>query len=236
MVLRGGRVALLILAAVVSQGCLTYEFEHEFWLGVDGSGTVYVTGQPRLWTSFKRLGRAEDPDGTATVATVRALFEGSGLRVRRATLTKRRGQTYLFVSADFPDLNRLSGTPAFPDLRVGLHREGERLRLEGDWTPPSPPPPGADGLVAVRFHLAGKIYEHRNAASGVERGNIVAWREDLGAARPGAPLAFGAVYDARSILWSTVALFGGAIAAAVLLLGGALAIVVRRGRKALKEP
>ena len=93
---------------------------------MDGSGTVNVTGRPALWTAFKSLPLDEsDPDAMKKAA--RELFERSGLAVRRVTVTRRRGHRYLFVSADFKDVNRISYTPAFPDLRVGLRREGGRL-------------------------------------------------------------------------------------------------------------
>ena len=54
------------MLAASFRGCLAYEYEHEFWLRIDGSGTVYVTGRPALWAAFKGLGRADDPEGTAT--------------------------------------------------------------------------------------------------------------------------------------------------------------------------
>ena len=75
------RLAVGLLLLVTLPGCLTYEYEHEFWLRVDGSGTVNVTGRPALWTAFKALGDPEDPDGTATKEAVRELFERSGLEV-----------------------------------------------------------------------------------------------------------------------------------------------------------
>ena len=227
------RCAVILLAATSLRGCIAYEYEHEFWLRVDGSGSVYVTGQPRLWTAFKGLGSPTDPEGTATREAARALFERAGLRVRRVTLTRRQGRPYLFVAADFDDVSRLSRTPAFPDLDLRLSREGDRLRLNGTWKPPTPAAPeraGWDGLMAVRFHLPSKVYEHHNAVDGVERGNIVAWRQDLTAALRGEPLVFGAVMDERSILWSTVGLFGTAIALALLTLAGVLYLVLRKGR------
>jgi hypothetical protein len=232
--MHAGRWAALLLAAVSLRGCTRYEYEHEFWLKTDGSGSVYVTGRPALWTAFKRLGDARDPEGTATREAARTLFERSGLRVRRVTLTHRDGNAYLFVSADFDDVSRLAGSPAFPDLELALRPEGDRLRLEGRWRPASATGaaavPAIPGLMAVRFHLPSKVYEHRNAASGVERGNIVGWRQDLEAARQGTALEFGAVMDRRSILWSTIGLFGGAITLALATLGGTLWIVRRRGR------
>src|SRR5688500_5918400 len=98
------RRSIVLIAALLGTGCLKYEYEHEFWLKVDGSGRVHVTGQPWLWTAFKGLGQAKDPEGTATRESVRALFEKSGLSVRRVTLTRRDGRPYLFIAADFDDL------------------------------------------------------------------------------------------------------------------------------------
>ena len=229
------RLAAVLFLAAPLHGCLAYEYEHEFWLRTDGSGSVFVTGRPVLWVAFKGLGRAEDPEGTATREAARAFFEKAGVRVNRVTLTSRGGQRYLFVSADFDDVNKLSASGAFPDLDLALHREGQRLRLSGGWRPPegSPPVPALDreGLLAVRFHLPSKVYLHDNAADGVERGNIVSWRQAVAEAKRERPIAFGAVMDDRSILFSTVILFGSAIGLAVLILISIFAVVAHRGRK-----
>jgi hypothetical protein len=230
------RLAAALLLVTALRGCLTYEYEHEIWLRVDGSGVVHVTGRPELWTAFKSLPLHEgDPEAMKKAA--RKLLEESGLEVRRVTVTKRRGHRYLFVSAEFPDVNRISFTPAFPDLRVGLRREDGRLMLDGSWQRPIEALPGGekdrDGLVAVRFHLPSKVYSHRRAADGVERGNILGWRQETAAALDGGRLEFGAAMDERSILSSTVMLFAGAVVLAVVLLSIALWAVVRQGRKDL---
>ncbi len=229
----------LVLLATGARACLTYEYEHEFWLRVDGSGTVNVTGRPALWTAFKGLGDPRSPDTTATRDAARALFERAGLRVRRTTLTRRGGHPYLFVSADFEDVNALAGSPAFPDLRIALRRAGGRLHLEGAWARPAGAPDvGArdrEGLLAVRFHLPSKVYGHRDATDGVERGNIVGWRQPVADALGGGTLEFGAEMDERSILLSTVLLFGTAIAAALAILFSIFWAVVRRGRRDLAE-
>jgi hypothetical protein len=228
-----GLVALLL--AISLRGCVAYEFEHEFWLRVDGSGSVNVTARPELWAAMKGL-QGPLSDESAARAAVRALFQSSGLRVRRVTLTHRAGRPYLFVSADFTDVNRLAGTPAFPDLVLSLRPEGENLRLDGRWSRPSALPDvgldARDGLMAVRFHLPSKVYSHRNAFAGVERGNIVGWRETVAEGLAGRPLDVGALMDRRSILMSTVGLFAIAIAAALAILASVLWWVVRKGRKA----
>ncbi len=225
------RLALTLLAALALRGCVAYEYEHEFWIRVDGSGTVNVTGRPELWTAFKGMAVPEEED--AARAAARQVFEASGLRVRRVTITSRGGRSYLFVSADFDDVNRLAGTLAFPDLRLALHPEGERLRLDGTWSPPPAPrgAPADDGQLAVRFHLPSKIYEHRNAMEGVERGNIVGWRQDVRAALAGGRLDVGALIDRRSILVSTIGLFAVSIAVALAMLAGLILWVRRRGAR-----
>lgn len=231
------RLAALLLAATAFRACASYEYEHEIWLRVDGSGTVNVTGRPALWTAFKSLPLDPQGDPDALKQAVRQLFESSGLQVKRVTLTSRRGRRYLFVSADFRDVNRISYTPAFPDLRVGLRREGGRLQLDGSWQRPlealAAGDAERDGLMAVRFHLPSKVYHHRRAVFGVERGNILGWRQETAAALAGGRLELGAEMDERSILFSTVMLFAGAVVLAVLLLALGLWAVVRRGRRDL---
>lgn len=230
----GARLSLVLLLAGGLRGCVTYEYEHELWLRVDGSGSVRLTGRPELWSAFKQLDLP--PERAARMAAARALFERSGLRVQRVTVTERDGRPYLFVSADFDDVNRLGGTPAFPDLRLQLLREGDRLRLEGAWQPPAPAhgpaPMERDGLMAVRLHLPSKVFSHKNAMDGVERGNIVSWRQEVSRGLEGQRLEFGAVMDRRSILGATVALFAGAIVCAVLLLALGVSLVFWRGRRA----
>jgi hypothetical protein len=231
------RLAALVLAAAALRACTAYEYEHEIWLRVDGSGTINVTGRPALWTAFKSLPLDPRGDPDAVKRAARELFERSGLEVRRVTLTSRRGQRYLFVSADFEDVNRISYTPVFPDLRVGLRRESGRLHLDGSWQRPIEALPGGEqdreGLIAVRFHLPSKVYGHRRAAFGVERGNILGWVQETAAALDAGRLEFGAEMDERSILFSTVMLFAAAVVLAVLLLAFGLWAVVRRGRRDL---
>ena len=50
------------------------------------------------------------------------------------------------------------------------------------------------GDYRVRFHLPSRVYGHHNAADGVERGNILAWRQGVGAALDGGRLAIAAIY------------------------------------------
>lgn len=223
-----------LFALLALRGCVTYEFDHEFWLNVNGSGQVNVTGRPELWAVFKGL-KASPSDAEALRSEARRLFEASGLEVRRVTLTRRGGHPYLFVAARFRDINALRGTAAFPDLdRLGLAREPERLRVHGIWKRPpaaSSPSTTIEGLVAVRFHLTSKVYEHRNAVDGLERGNIVSWRETVAESLKDRPLEFGFLAGDSSILFSTVGLFVAAIVMGLSFLALALYLTARKGRR-----
>src|SRR4029450_9027153 len=117
-----------------------------------------------------------------------------------------------------------------------------RTPLSAPWRRPptrteSPP---ADGVMAVRFHLPSKVYMHDNAVDGVERGNIVSWRQDVAQGPQGRTLRLGAEMDERSILLSTVGLFAAAIALGLSVLALALYLAFRRGRRLqageLREP
>lgn len=225
------RLALAVLLLGSLKSCVAYEYEHEFWLRVDGSGTVNVTGRPSLWGAFKGL--RPDAEPAALRDAARALFERSGLQVRRVTVTRREGRPYLFVSASFADVNRIGGSPAFPDLKIGLRPDGENLVLEGLWQKPAAAATAGEpeGLMAVRFHLPSKVHSHKNAFEGVERGNIASWRQDVAQGLSGRALDFGVTMDRRSILGSTVTLFATAIGLATVILGAALYLVIRRGRQ-----
>jgi hypothetical protein len=228
------KALIVLLAGLLAGGCIKYEYEHEFWLKVNGSGRVHVTGQPWLWNAFKGIGRTADPEGSISREDIQALFERSGLDVQRVTLTHREGRPYLFIAAEFDDVSKLAGTPAFPDLDLRVVPDGERLRLEGTWRRPAGLETArreAAGLMAVRFHLPSKVYDHKNAAEGVERGNILAWRQELSSALAGQPLDVGATMDKRSILWSTIGLFALAIGGALLTMAAALYWMFRRGLK-----
>ena len=229
------RVLLVFLLAAFARGCVVYEYEHEIWVKVNGSGTVNVTGRPELWAAFKGVPFSAELEEDTLRAQARDLVERSGLTVKRVTVTHRGGRPYLCVSADFGDVNALNGTPAFPDLKLGLHPEGDKLRLRASWARPTgaqTAPRQTDGVMAVRFHLPSKVYGHGNAMDGVERGNIVGWRQEVKQALAGGTLAdMWALIDSRSILVSTLALFGVAIVLALAIMATGLYWVLRRGRK-----
>lgn len=221
--------ALLLAASLHS--CVTYEFEHEFWLKTDGSGSFVVTAPPWVWNSVKNVGDSRQVDATVTETTVADLFRNPAFSAVRSTTLNRSGRRFITVSADFTDVNALIGTRAFPDLAIALQREGERLHLFGVWRRPPSSGTGqgdATGLMAVRFHLPSKIFDHRLASMGVEGGNILSWKQELSAGIAGAPLDFGATLGTTRVLRATPGLFGFAALSAFGVMGAVLLFFLNR--------
>lgn len=222
------------MLAAVLRGCVTYEFEHEFWLNTDGSGSFVITAPPWVWNAAKNVGEAADPDATVNERTVAALFQDAVILNPRVRKVTRGGRPCITVAADFSDVNALSRLKAFPDLEIALRREGERLRLSGAWRRPALAVAAARGdaagLMAVRFHLPSEIFEHKNAFAGVERGNILSWRRELREGMGGAPIEFGATLGAKSVLRATLGLFGLAIFTGLGMIASILFYFARRGR------
>lgn len=225
-------LSILVLAASL-QGCVAYEFEHEFWLKTDGSGSFVVTAPPWVWNSIKGARNPANPEAPPDEQSVAALFDNPAVSKLRVREVKRQGRSYITAAGDFSDINALPRTRAFPDLDVALRREGERLRLAGTWRGPTAQSRGPDddsGLMAVRFHLPSEIFEHKNAFDGVERGNILSWRQDLHRGLTGSPIEFGATMGSTSVLSATLGLFALAILTGLALMAAALYLFARRGR------
>jgi hypothetical protein len=92
-------------------------------------------------------------------------------------------------------------------------------------------------LVAFRLHLPSRIIEHNardietNEGSAVQRGNILAWEQLLTDRLDGRPVSIEVRMDRQSILYTTLWLFAGAFAAAVLLLCGVVWLTIRKGAR-----
>jgi hypothetical protein len=91
---------------------------------------------------------------------------------------------------------------------------------------------GWDGseIVAFRMHIPSEILFHN--ASGVQRGNILEWDQPLSARLTGEPLDQQVNMEPRSILYSTLLLFGGTVLAAAAAFAIAIWLIARKGRAA----
>ena len=101
--------------------------------------------------------------------------------------------------------------------------------------------PGAvnwDGseVVAFKVHAPSRVRYHNvkkpDGTDGTpDRGNILTWVQPFSDRRAGKPLAMEIDMEKTSILYTTLWLFAGAFAAAVLVLVTLIWLTIRRGRK-----
>jgi hypothetical protein len=91
--------------------------------------------------------------------------------------------------------------------------------------------------MAFKLHAPSKIrFQNVKKLDGTngstERGNILTWEQTLADRRAGKPIDMVVRMEATSILYTTVWLFVGAFAAAVLVLVGLIWLTIRKGRRA----
>ena len=213
-----------------------YEYEEEIYLDVDGTATVNVNASVPALVALRGADLPVDPLARLDRDRVRAFFSGPGASVTRVSLSRRDGRRFVHVSIDVDDVRRLSNTPPFAWSRYRLDRRDDALEFQqvvgsaagkdvGDvgWT--------GDEAVRFRVHVPSEIPFH-NSQSGVERGNILGWDQQLAERAKGTPLEMEFQMEPESILYSTLLLFGGTIVAAALAFGIAIWLFVRKGRRA----
>jgi hypothetical protein len=84
-------------------------------------------------------------------------------------------------------------------------------------------------MVSFKMHLPSEI-PFNNSPKPVQRGNILRWEQPLADRLVGEPLEMEAHLEPKSILYTTLMLFGGTILAAALTFAVIIWWVARRGR------
>ena len=210
---------LLLLTAVVSSACdnvLTrkYEYEEEVFLALDGSATVYVNASVPALVALRGLKLPLDPGARIDRTVVRDLYNTAVSRVESVTMSRKEGRRYLHLRLDVPDIRRLHEAPPFAwstyryleadtgfefgqDIKAAAGVEVGNVGWNGD------------ELIAVRVHLPSVVTFQNAPSRKVERGNIVVWEQPLAERLKGTPLEIQARMEKESILFRTLALFGG---------------------------
>lgn len=213
-----------------------YEYEEEIYLDVDGAASVNVNASVASLVALRGADLPVDPLARVDREHVRAFFSGPGATVTRVSLSRREGRRFVHVSLDVDDVRRLSKVAPFAWSSYTLDRRDDVLEFrqvvgaaagkavgEVGWT--------GDEAVRFRVHVPSEIPFH-NSRSGVERGNILGWDQPLAERVEGAPLEMEFQMEPDSILYSTLLLFGGTIAAAALAFAIAVWLFVKKGRRA----
>jgi hypothetical protein len=232
---------LLAAAAVLAASCggrgffRQFEYDEDIHLALDGSATVYVNASLPALVALRGVTLDTRPVARFDRAAIAALFDGPGVRVARVTSSRRKGRRFAHVRLEVADIRRLPASPMFAWAAVTFERMGELYRFRMDLGPSARGQVGDVGwtggeLVGYRLHLPSKIVYHNAGPDNLLRGNILAWEQALADRVAGAPLEMEARMEPTSILYHTLWLFLGSMAAAFLVLAVIVWWVVKRGK------
>lgn len=222
--------ALVLLSVLASLSCSNviarkYEYEEELFLELDGSATLYVNASVPALVALRGVTLPLDPGARLDRQVVRAIYDTPVTGVESVTTSRREGRRYVHLRIDVPDVRRLGDAPPFAwstyryvegDNRFEFGQQmqaaaGEDVGNVG-WA--------GDELVAVRLHLPSVVDEHNSPSRTIERGNIIVWEQLLTERIKGVPLDIAARMEKESILFRTLALFGGmAVLVAITFVG-----------------
>jgi hypothetical protein len=212
-----------------------YEYDEDIYLALDGTATVYVNSSIAALNALRGTTFDTNPAARVNTDAVRAYYTTADTRVARVSPFRRSGRRFVSVRMEVDDIRRLGATAPFAwstyqfgqtdNQYVYVQNVGAAAgAIAGD--------PGWNGreLVAFRLHLPSKIRYHNT--HGVEsRGNILAWEQPLADRLRGAPLTIEARMDTRSILYTTLWLFGITFVAVAAAFAGVIWWVMRKGRE-----
>jgi hypothetical protein len=184
-----------------------------------------------------------DPTSRLDRDRIRAAYESAGASVTRVSRPwRRQGRRFVQIRVRVDDIRRLSEVAPFSWSTYELTEKKDAFLFRQTigasalkagtlknvgWT-------GGE-LVAFRLHLPSRILDHNarditgDEPLDVERGNILRWEQELTDRLDGRPLVIEVRMDAQSILYRTLWLFGGAFAAAVLVIAIFIWLAMRRG-------
>lgn len=245
MVARGtlGRIVLALGLVAAVAGCdarrlvRQYEYEEEMYLDLDGSATLTVNTSIAALNVLRGLDLDTRPTARVDRTRLRQLYESPVSRVTRVSQPWRRdGRRFIQIRVEVDDVRALSAVGPFAWSRYELQRSGEQVTYRQRIGAPASATPfeGWNGseIVAFRIHLPAKIQFHNAPSKTVARGNILEWEQPMADRLRGQPLELEARMEPRSILYSTLLIFGAAIAGAAVVLAAAVWWVVRKGRAA----
>ena len=230
-----GLCALCALSAAACSGSVfrQYEYEEEVYLALDGSATVYVNSSLAALNALRGTTFDTNPAARVDTDAVRAYYTTADTRVVRVSPFRRSGRRFVSVRMEVDDIRRLGATAPFAWSTYRFGQTDDQYvyaqnvgAAEGTITAN----PGWNGreLVAFRLHLPSKIRYHNT--HGVEsRGNILAWEQPFADRMHGAPLTIEARMDTRSILYTTLWLFGITFVAVAAAFAAVIWWVMRRG-------
>ena len=242
------------LGTVAAVGCTNplggrqYEYDEELYLDVDGSVELVINSSIAALVALHNLPLDPSPDVEVDRERVAQAFSDAGcgeVTVNRPwTRNGRRfvqivlEQNHVGSFANCGPVNwstysfvRSTGEDGVDQVHysqvVGAPTTGDPGNV--NWT--------GEELVGFKIHAPSSILYHnvRRLEDGepgeADRGNILTWEQTLADRRAGQQLHLDVRMLAQSILTRTLVLFIGSFLAALLAIGTALWLVVRRAKK-----
>jgi hypothetical protein len=211
------------------------EYEEEIYLALDGTATVNVNASLASLVALRGMNLPTDPHARVDRGDVRRLFEGTGVTVTSVSLSRRHMRRFAHVALDVTDVRKLSQLAPFAWSRYRLDVREDAVDFQQTVGAPAGrvvTDVGWDGseTVSFRMHIPSEILYHN--AKGVQRGNILEWEQPLAARLKGDELDLQVNMEPRSILYSTLLLFGGTIVAAAATFAIVIWLIARKGRTA----
>jgi hypothetical protein len=231
-------LALVLLSGLLSSACAgviarKYEYEEEIFLALDGSATVYVNASVPALVALRGFTLPLDPNARLDRMAVRDLYTTPATTVESITLSRREGRRYVHLRLDVPDIKRLHEAAPFAWSTYRYVEGQDRFEFSQTMTAAAAtdvgnPGWGGDELIAVRVHLPSRVDYHNSPTRRIERGNIIVWEQLLTERVKGVPLTVEARMEKESILFRTLALFGGMAALVVVTFVGFIWFVKTR--------
>jgi hypothetical protein len=175
------------------------------------------------------------PNAPLDRAAVREYFTTPVTRVTRVSTSQRNNRRFVHVRLDVDDVRRLGQAVPFAWSSYQFSNAGDivtyrqtvggaagTLVEEGRWK--------GQEIVAFRLHIPSRIVFHNAGRGNPRRGNILAWEQPLTERLRSTPMTLDARMEPRSILHSTLLLFGGTFAAVSALFGVVVWWILRVGR------
>lgn len=236
----------MIVSALAGTSCSNvvarkYEYEEDVYLDLDGSATIYVNAAVPALVALRDAPLPLDPSARLDRNDVRAFYQGPGVRVASVSTSRRQGRRYVHLRLETDDIRLLSKAAPFAWSAYGLVEKDGVWVFTQHMTAAAGKDAGnvgwqGDELVAVRLHLPSRVPFHNAPSRTIERGNIITWEQPLAARVKGDALAIEVHLERESILFQTLALFGGMAVLALATLALFVWWVWRAGRRRPAPP
>lgn len=231
-------LAVLLLAAAIGCGrglFRQYEYEEEVYLSLDGSATIYVNSSVPVLNALRGASFDVRPTAPLDRAAVREYFTTPVTRVTRVSTSRRNNRRFVHVRLEVDDVRRLGQAAPFAWSSYQFSNAGDIVTYrqtvggaagkpveEGRWM--------GQEIVAFRLHIPSRIVFHNAGPGNPRRGNILAWEQPLTERLRSTPLTLDARMEPRSILYSTLLLFGGTFVAVAMMFAVVVWRILRAGR------